>query len=201
MKSFFKYFPNVSQAEYHKYILDKMMPKNSLLVIEHIIKHDPNAVFCGSFSLILSGLLLRKISDFDVITPIDRYKELNYMGLDASEHRIWGNSGIFNVDGNIVKCFNLRIHDINIDFLYSDYLHPKSVVINFMGLKISVENPMTAVAHKINYTDRDNLLQATKHEEDLEFILDLDKDVYVDHQPVAIKNNSKPFVPTDDLPF
>ena len=128
-------------------------------------KYKGNVVFCGSFGLVLNGLLDRPIKDIDVLT---------FENYFVSPERELGNSGVFDVGNIEVLCFKEHINNITIDTLYrNDSENIKYSNIDFYNISIKVELPQSAILFKKQYIesnkDKSNF-NTEKHLKDLEDI-------------------------------
>lgn len=114
-------------------------------------------VFCGSFALLLHGLLNRPVKDLDII--------VSKLPKSSNRYGYADNSGNFDVEGINIKWAYMERYNIKIDvFERKDKVKYTEVVFN--GIKIKIEDPAVAIAAKRNYSGKYH----DKHEGDLKYI-------------------------------
>jgi hypothetical protein len=127
--------------------------------------YEGKVVFCGSFGLVLNGLLDREVHDIDVLTF-----ENHYLTNNNKNDRELGGSGKFMVGGKEVLRFKRNVNGYDIDVLYKDD-ELKYSEQNFYNKIIKVEQPMQAVIAKKQYLESNaNHVNKEKHLHDLEII-------------------------------
>lgn len=191
MKTFFDYFLNVTNKEFHTFIKDKFLNEDLINTIKYIYERDKTVVFCGSLGLVLNGMLFRPVKDIDILTEQDHYQDGTYLIEKEGEIRESSDSGIFYVDDIKVKSFKLKILNSIIDVLFSSKV-TEYQIIRFEDMDLRVEKPEFAISFKERYNNRNGNLKKEKHDEDLKNMGVNRKNKI--HTPI---NNSY----KDDLPF
>lgn len=122
----------------------------------------PNAVFCGSFGLMLHGKLDRDIDDLDVIVSgsddLEILRVANY---------VEGRSKKFEVNGEIVHCNGAIICKTDVDFFVSN-APTKWVQMEFEGLMIKVQTFEEILIYKEAIAKGDD--ERSKHRGDLKHL-------------------------------
>ena len=127
-------------------------------------KYDKRIIFCGSFGLVLNGLISREIHDIDCFTLDNHY---GTQPLNDTEHNF--GSGHFMVSNKEIFRFSEKINNINIDIMYRD--DPENIkysIVDFHGIQIKVELPASAIQAKKQYLESNkNHINKEKHLSDL----------------------------------
>ncbi len=185
----------------NKFISEKIISVVRLLESKH-----PDIIFCGSFGLVLNGLLHREVKDLDIITQKNYYGTGDFFGEYLVDIEC-GRSERFMVGKNRVVSFKLLIDGISIDVLYNLDENPTYNVKCFDGLYINVEEPESAIKAKKGYLQNDrSVYSAIKHLKDLIY-LGIDKYELVDlinNSNLVPKDKDKQqrsLIIEDDLPF
>jgi len=163
-------------------------------------------VYCGSFGLVMNGLLKRPVKDLDIITKENYYGTGKFFGeylIDISS----GRSEKFMVGKNRVVSFRLKINDVYVDVLYNLDEKPNYSIKCLDGMYINVEDPESAIRAKKGYIEHDRSVHSIiKHLKDLIYI-GIDKNELIeiiDKSELVPKKDDKlqrALSVDDDLPF
>jgi len=144
---------------------NKIFSEDLIKTIIHLNKkYDERIIFCGSFGLVLNGLINREIHDIDCFTLDNHYGN---MPINMDEHNF--GSGHFFVDDKEIFRYSEIINNYDIDIMYrDDPYNIKYSVIDFYGSSIKVENPESAIIAKEQYLESNkNHINKDKHTNDL----------------------------------
>jgi hypothetical protein len=173
-----------------------MISENIKETVKQIATEYPETVFCGSFGLVLNGLLDREVKDLDVITHKYFLKWSGFFDQfhtnigKSSDH--WLTDGIGNV-----LCFKLLMNEIKVDCMYVIEHDTSFNEIDFEGVIIRVEDPKSAINAKIGYVENDQSdVSRLKHFADLVEINSLKPKELAD---LIRKSITKFYTP--DIPF
>lgn len=130
-----------------------------------------DAIFCGSMVLKMYGLLDRMVKDLDVIT-----KSCMYGTEQAESLLLRENSGRFSIKGSEVLCVHGGTKvGISVDYFWlndwTKLAHKVDVVDWYDGIKIQVQDVNEIIAAKRAYIDSGQEMYSSKHERDLELIM------------------------------
>lgn len=182
-------------------------------IIKKIANKHPEVVFCGSLTLVLNGLLKRKIHDIDILVNDDYHQKGGFF----NEHRVALNANVnfptshtFFVDNNKIKCFPLIFNDIKVDVLYNENSSPVYEEFDFDETKILIEKPEAAINFKKKYILNDNdKLSVLKHFKDLillgvereELVNILNKSIFFKEKEHYFNDINVVSSVNDDIPF
>ncbi len=175
-----------------------------------IAHRHPETVFCGSFGLVLNGLLDRKVNDLDVITSENYWKWGGFFPDERRENH--EGSQKFMVGKDTVLSFKVHLNGIKVDVLYNEGSKPEYTTADFGMMSIRVETPGSAIRAKKLYivNDRSNE-SVVKHLKDLIY-MGTDRGMLIDLIDRSCLAGSAPWRVTssavtqvdwdvDDLPF
>jgi hypothetical protein len=149
-------------------INSKYLSENLIQTIIYLNKkYNERIIFCGSFGLVVNGLLDREIHDIDCFTLDNHY---GCMPINMDEHDF--GSGHFFVGGKEIFNFCEKINNYSIDIMYrEDPDNIKYNIVDFYGSTIKIEDPEFAIKAKKQYLESNkNLVNKEKHLSDLRYL-------------------------------
>lgn len=132
-----------------------------------IYDSHPDAVFCGSFGLVLQGLLERKVHDIDILVDKNYYGDGGFY--NDIRREVGFTSHSFMLGKDETTCFKLDFPGgIHVDVLHNANNKPDFTHIEFFGRMIKVETIDGAIDAKKQYVVNDRSQFSTlKHFRDL----------------------------------
>lgn len=171
----------------------KYISNNIIETVKEIAAKYPKTVFCGSFGLVLNGLLHREVIDLDVITEINYYGEGGFF--DDNRIHPKSNSHTFMINDDKVECFNIELYKVKVDVLFSHNTKPDYNVMKFDNVFIKVEKPISAIIAKLGYLKNDRSIKSfIKHLKDLLYMGVTNKDILIALDDCKILDNNEEYM-------
>lgn len=154
--------------EYRQYLSQNIIDCLIFLNAKGILNQ---MIICGSLGLVLNKVLYRKVEDIDFLTIPDWYGRGDSPVIPYLDDSSGKQSHIFNVAGERITCWKIRLFDTKIDLLHN----PRSTVYQDVELTVEgivmfvkVEDPLVAISFKEKYVVHDKSEESReKHRKDL----------------------------------
>lgn len=153
-------------------VINPKIPQSITSVIEILDNNTllNEVVFCGSFGLVLRGILDRPVKDLDLVSKEIDFNNRFIHGLTEDREHMQG-SRSFKVGDERVSCAKFRCRNLVVDIFFNNKRDPIYDEMQFAGYKILVERPEEALRVKKLYLKSNPRAKGSKkHKKDIAII-------------------------------